>query len=161
MHQPSRVISRRSTLIAAGTGISLSLAGCSGILDDSSEPESSVEEFYDALEEWDVDTLNSLIHPDSGEGEIQEDEGDEMDDIEFSLESTEEIDADDIVRDEIELTDDQTFVVAEVHIELQMDDESESFEEVETWELREYDGDWLLFNAYQGDIREEAEGFGL
>ena len=161
MNPPPKAMSRRSTLIGIGTGVSLALAGCSGILDDNGDPESTVEEFYSAIEEWDVDTLNSLIHPDSGEGEIEEEDGDEMGDITFSLTSTEEIDEDEIVRDEIELSDDQAFVVADVEIELEMDGETETLEEVETWELREYDGDWLLYDAYQGDIREEAEGIGL
>ena len=105
---------QRRTFLAASVSVPLAgfLAGCSSSGGD--DPEGVVEAFYDAFGDGDVDELNSLIHPDSPDGFIEDEEAAEFEaqteEIDFSIESTELVEEGDdeaVVELTVEIDDSQ------------------------------------------------------
>lgn len=128
------MIQRRKFIMAIGAAGAVGLAGC---LSDDNDPEDVVEEFYAAMNDGDVETMNELIHKDSpGEGASEED-FEESEEVGFTVEETEVLEED----------DDVAKVRAEITFEVEV--MGEVFEETgeNTLELRTEDGAWKIYSS--------------
>lgn len=126
---------QRRTFLATGiaTVMMASVAGCLG--DDSQDdPEGTVEAYFAALDDGDIDQINDLIHPDSPEGDIAEEELEELAEVDISVVEVSTVEEDD---DE---------AIVEATFEIEMEGFDEPFEETDTFVLRTYEGDWYLYD---------------
>lgn len=102
----------------------------------SDDPESVVVAYFEAVDAGDVDTMNNLIHPDSPEEELSEEEGDDFEEnVHIEVESTELL----------EEADGEAEV--EIEYELDADDLEEPMDVTQTFFLEEYDGEWLILDT--------------
>jgi hypothetical protein len=95
------------------------------------DPDEVVEQFYQAIDDGDRGAANDLIHSESPEGEISEEEMSEMGEYDITVEKTEIV----------EESDDKAEVEAEVTVE----SDDGSFTDEKTYELRTEDGDWKIY----------------
>ncbi|WP_121820653.1 nuclear transport factor 2 family protein [Halostella salina] len=123
---------RRQYLGAATTTAAAGLAGCMdlGILGGNG-PAAVVEQFYQALDDGDRGTANDLIHSESPQGEIGEQEMAQFESYDITVESTEVLDESDDT--------------AEVEVELTLEADGESSTNTMTVELRTEGGDWKVY----------------
>lgn len=131
---------RRQYLSATASTVAVAgLAGCSGILGGGGgagdDPESTVESFIEALSDGDVERANELIHSDSPDGEIDEDDMDDSEDFSFSVEETELLSEEDDT--------------AEVRVEytVESSETEESMTQEQTYELRTENGNWRIWTT--------------
>lgn len=125
---------RRRTYIASCTVVT-GLAGCTGLLgggNDRDDPEAVVREFIAALDEGDRETANELIHEDSPQGELSEEQAGQTGELDLTVEGTELL----------QETDD----TARVRVELTVSDGSERQTTELTYELRTEDGEWKIWD---------------
>lgn len=126
------MMQRRKFVMAVGVAGAAGLAGC---LSGDSDPDDVVEEFYAAMDEGDVETMNDLMHEDSEE-EITEEDLEEIEDFDITVEETEILEED----------DDAAEVRAEITVEGEFLGEEVEETNEETIELRTEDGEWKLYD---------------
>jgi hypothetical protein len=125
---------RRRFLTGTIAATTAATAGCLGILDDGgssrSEPESTVVEFYAAIDEGDAERARELLHDESPEAENMALSG--FGDVDLSIESTELVE-----ESESRATVEYTLVI----------ESSGGSEEVTNeHELRKQDGEWRIWS---------------
>lgn len=125
----------RRRFLGAGVAVATAaVAGCSSFLGGGGgDPEGAIREFYTALNEGDVETVNSRIHPDGEADEITQDQADQLSQAEFSVESTEVV----------EQEDDRAVVNTTVSISMMGQEQSQSAD----IELRRHDGQWKIWDG--------------
>ena len=119
----------RRQYLAASAAVTAGLAGCTGVLSD--DPDEVVEQFYQAIDDGDRETANDLIHSESPQGEISEDEMSDMEEFDITVEGTEILEESD--------------ETAEVEVEMTIESDGDSSTEETTIELRTEDGDWKVY----------------
>jgi len=145
---------RRKYIIAAGASITIGLAGCMG---STGSPETVSEAWYEAVNDRDVSQARSLAHSEATE--IDDDEFDELDELNYEVEviDTEIIeenpDADEMANQfsDIDSTTAETIAenetaIVEVEIEEELELLGEEAEETSTPEFltAEEDGEWRI-----------------
>lgn len=120
---------KRRQYLTASAAVTAGLAGCTGIL--SNDPDEVVEQFYQAIDDGDREAANDLIHSDSPQGEISEDEMSDLEEFDVTVEDTEIIDESDDT--------------AEVEAEITVESDGDSSTDETTIELRTEDGDWKVY----------------
>lgn len=156
---------RRQFVAGASAATAVAVAGCSSILGGGGGgPEGIVEDAYDAVNDQDADAFESLLHSNSPERPVEDDEfnTDGQGDFEINLQST-EVTNDDPSEDDIRSeysdrdqsaidtmaeilnnTDDAALVEAEVEFTFQFNDEEQTETQTAVHFTATEDGDWTL-----------------
>jgi hypothetical protein len=127
---------------ASATVAAASLAGCSGIFGGdggggSSGPEGTVEAYVDAFNDNDAQALRDLTHPEGSEAPGEDLSDSDLEAISMSIESMETL----------EQSDGQATVEAEIEITFTIQDQEESSVSTIEFDIREYEGDWLIYGT--------------
>lgn len=143
---------RRTFVVSTGGALCAAVAGCTDFLGDDG-PEATVEGYFDALDEGDIDTLEDLTHS-ANPIDWSEVEPEELEDVEIDSVETELVE-EDLSLEELEeetgfiadgdleqiADEEETAIVsADVTRELEGDEEREEEEIL----LATEDGDWKL-----------------
>lgn len=138
----------RRTLLIGGAGLTAILAGGFLLLGDGSadDPESVVEQYYEALYDADIESANELIHEDSPDGrfdvdELSADDQEYLENTEFAVEETK------LLEDEL---DNEDRTVVEITYTVNPPDGNEE-SRTQKIELRRQDGEWKIWAPYPRD----------